>query len=358
MSTDDPMTENLAGQIDFQELINDLDLSIVAIDPDWMIQYANQSAISQFLKPLLGNQYFWNQLRDSFRDCLEESYKRALLGQRDQLHSGTEQLQKHSPNLDLYENVPLEYLEQKPVSFEFRCKSTGEAYSAGFDLHRGNFIFRIENITDRVNALFQAEKNKEELEEALNRVTEARNANPLTGLPGNITIQKTLRKYLERGEAFALIYVDLDYFKPYNDRYGFERGNEVLLFLRDILEDELEHHPSPLNFLGHIGGDDFVIITGIDHYEPICQQVIQRFDEEIPDFYNYEDREGGGILTKNRQGEKQQFSFMTISLAVVKNDLRDFDNYLEMTEEVASVKKLAKKNRTESCYRIDRRGES
>jgi len=300
LSTDEDSENALIGEINFKQLVDSLDLSIVALGPEWNVQYANQSAREFFEENTVREDLFWNQLLEPYRSCLETAYKKALLGELDQLDSHSE-LQQPSADPEIYKDVPLEFLEQKPLSFEFHCNQTGEAYSAVFDLHRGHFIFRSEEITDRVNARFQAEKNREELEQALNRMTEARNANPLTGLPGNVTIQKTIRQYLDNGETFALIYADLDYFKAFNDRYGFERGNEVLLFLRDILEKHLNNHESALNFLGHIGGDDFVVITSVDHYEPFCENVIEEFDRDIPDYYARKDRKGGGIRTTNRR---------------------------------------------------------
>ena len=357
MSTDDHSENPLIGEIDFKELIDGLDLCLVALGPDWTVYYANDSAKNYFKEEPSENDIFWDQLREPFSSCLEHSYKKALLGQLDQLNTSTDTPQP-APVPEIYEDVPLEFLEQKPISFEFRCAETGAAYSTVFDLHRGHFIFRNEPITDRVNAHFQAEKNREELEQALNRMTEARNANPLTGLPGNVTIQETIREYLNSDQTFALIYADLDYFKPFNDRYGFERGNEVLLFLRDLLEKHLNKLDSSLNFLGHIGGDDFVVITSVDDYRFFCENVIEEFDRNIADYYALEDRNKGGIRTENREGETQEFSIMSLSLAVVTNDDREFENYLEMTEVAANVKHLAKKDRENSCYRVDRRQEN
>lgn len=352
-----PVTDqsrDLARELDFRQLIEHIDLSLVALAPDWTIRYYNESSMELFDFDDPEGTLFWDALHDNIKSCLSNAYKKALLGTRNQLSTSSSE-NRNQVETDLYDDIPLNMVEQKAMSFKFTCEETGQSYSVNFDLHRGNLLFRIEDITSLVKARHQAEKNKSELEDALDRMTEARNAQPLTGLPGNIRIQEELKQRLEDGKTFALIYADLDHFKPFNDRYGFERGNEVLLFLRDILEESLEQISSPHDFLGHVGGDDFVIMTSADHYNELCQRIIERFDDEIPSFYDQEDRQDGGIVTKNRQGEEQSFHFMTISLAVVTNDKRNFDNYLEMTEEAANVKKFAKKNRNESCYKVDRR---
>jgi len=347
--------EDYSTQIDFKELIESLNMSLVALDSDWKVQYHNTSSRKLFKENDATGLFFWDSLKERFKVCLEDAYKKALLGERDQLGLEDSTKRPRSAEPSLYDDMPLDMIEQKPVSFEYNCESLGRSYAVSLDLHHGHFLFRVEDITQRVQALVQAQKNHLELEEALERMREVREANPLTGLPGNITIKEQIRSYLADDETFALIYADLDHFKPYNDRYGFERGNEVILLLRDILEEAVEQFPSRLNFVGHIGGDDFVLITSVDRYEPLCEWIIERFDDEIPEMYDKEHREAGGIRTTNREGEELEFDFITISLAVVTNDERSFDSYLEMTEETANVKQLAKQDRTESNYRVDRR---
>jgi diguanylate cyclase (GGDEF)-like protein len=346
---------SLTGELDFRELIDQMDLCLVALSPDWDIQYLNESSKTIFQNDDPRGELFWDALIPELKECLESAYKKALLGDFNQLSVHESKPRQQVSEIEIYDEMPLDMIEQKSVSFKFTCHGNGQSYSATFDLHHGHLLFRIEDITSLVTAQKQAEKNKRELEEALDRMKEARNAQPLTGLPGNIRIQEEMKERLANDVTFALVYADLDHFKPFNDRYGFERGNEVLLFLRDILEKSLEENPSELNFLGHVGGDDFVMMTDVDHYDALCQRIIERFDEEIPSFYDRGDRESGGIVTKNRQGEEQEFQFMTISLAVVTNEERNFENYLEMSEVAANVKKLAKKDRNTSCYRVDRR---
>ncbi|MFB6355863.1 MAG: diguanylate cyclase domain-containing protein [bacterium] len=348
-------SEQLAGSINFQELLENLDINLVALDADWNIQYLNQAAKHLFgdTKPL--NESFWNSLNPDFEECFETAYQKALLGVHNQLEDSETHSKKEVETTEIYSDVALEMIEQKPLSFQFHCEDNGCSYSINTELHRGHFILRIEDISDRVSAQIQAQKNEQELEEALIRMKQAKNANPLTELPGNVRIQETLKQKLNSGDQFALMYVDLDHFKPFNDRYGFERGDDVLLLLRDILQEELDKTEYSANFLGHVGGDDFVVMTGVEDYEQFCRNVIEEFDHQIPDHYDEEDRQKGKIIMEDRTGEKCEYSIMTVSIAVVTNKDRSFDSYLEMTEVAAEVKKLAKKDRDKSCFRVDRR---
>lgn len=187
------------------------------------------------------------------------------------------------------------------------------------------------------------------------KTKEARRANPLTGLPGNVEIQDAIQKNLDGGETFALIYADLDHFKPFNDYYGFERGDQAILLLKNVLEDGLTVYPHGHNFLGHVGGDDFVVVTAANQVHDYCGYVIDQFDDRIPELYDREELDEGVIRTENRNGEKEEFNLMTVSLAAVMNRERSFENHLEMSEVAAEVKSYVKRNRRESSYEVDRR---
>jgi diguanylate cyclase (GGDEF)-like protein len=170
----------------------------------------------------------------------------------------------------------------------------------------------------------------------------ARAANPLTNLPGNPAIQGALTERIESGEMFAVIYCDLDNFKAYNDYYGFQHGDQVLLRVAAIVQKAVNRWGKGEAFLGHIGGDDFVIVTRQDVAEQLCQAVIKMFDAEIPSLYRAEDRSRGYIVIPDRMGINQQFPIMSISLAVVTNEKREFKNQLEVAEVAAELKRYAK----------------
>jgi diguanylate cyclase (GGDEF)-like protein len=183
---------------------------------------------------------------------------------------------------------------------------------------------------------------------------EARGANPLTGLPGNISIAQEIDRGLQSGAEIAIIYADLDNFKAYNDKYGFTRGDDAILYSRDCFIESVRLKGDEHTFLGHEGGDDFVVIASHDNFEEICKAIIATFDRDISQFYTETDSRNGYIESVNRQNERMRFPIMTISLAVVTNKYRQFSNHVEMVAVVAEMKKVAKKMQG-SCYAVDRR---
>lgn len=179
-------------------------------------------------------------------------------------------------------------------------------------------------------------------------------ASPLTYLPGNIAIERALMDRLRNDEIFALCYIDLDDFKPYNDHYGYARGSEVIKATADLIHQVQRECGSERDFVGHIGGDDFVLVTSMAHVEPICTGIIEAFDKMIPEHYSEEDREKGVIISKDRFGETREFPLMTISLAVVTNANRDVHNPVEIAKIAAEIKEYVKLL-PGSNYLVDRR---
>jgi diguanylate cyclase (GGDEF)-like protein len=188
----------------------------------------------------------------------------------------------------------------------------------------------------------------------LRRIDRNRNANPLTGLPGNIEIQREIVSRISKGDKFAVGYVDLDNFKAYNDAYSFSRGDRVIVLTADILRDQLRLWGNADDFTGHIGGDDFLFVTTPDKVSKICEEIIALFDEKIRDFYNEEDLKALCVKTTNRRGEVEVFPLMSISIAVATNQIRNLDNYLIISDIAAELKKKLKRM-AGSNYCIDRR---
>lgn len=188
--------------------------------------------------------------------------------------------------------------------------------------------------------------NKRELisrvKNTLKRIERNRSANPLTGLSGNIEIQAELISKIESKKPFSVIYADIDNFKAYNDVYGFSKGDIAIKIMADILYDQVRGSGNPDDFIGHIGGDDFVIITKSDTSGCICESVIAEFDRRIREIYTAADQENGKITSCNRRGEIVQYPIMTVSLAVIDNDNCSIDNYLQIAELAADLKRKAK----------------
>ena len=181
-----------------------------------------------------------------------------------------------------------------------------------------------------------------------------RRVSPLTGLPGNVQIQAEMKKRLLSNQEFAMLYLDLDNFKSYNDLYGFFKGDEIIKFTARTILHNVHAHSLKDSFVGHIGGDDFVaIVEGCD-YEAICQDIILEFDREVKKYCNEEDVKRGYLEVENRRGVIEQFPLTTISIGVVVVDSGRFANTLEIGEVGAQVKHLSK-SIMGSAYVIDRR---
>jgi len=177
---------------------------------------------------------------------------------------------------------------------------------------------------------------------------------PLTHLPGGIAIENILKKRIDSGNLFAFCLVDLDNFKAYNDNYGYARGNQVLKNTALIIEEAVKKHGTDESFYGHIGGDDFVVISSIDHYEKICGFIVDRFDKTVDKLYDSKDLRNGFIIRKTRKGVEEKFPIMTISIGVVTNQKRQFKHIVQVGEIAAEAKNYAK-SKPGSLYYVDRR---
>lgn len=181
-----------------------------------------------------------------------------------------------------------------------------------------------------------------------------RGISPLTKLPGNIPIQAELKKRLIKKQDFAVLYFDLDNFKPYNDTYGFLGGDEVIKQTAKIIVNNVNIDENIHNFVGHIGGDDFVALVSNENYEEICQKIILEFDNKILDFFSQKDKERGYLEVPNRKGIIEEFPLVSISVGIVEVTKGRFHNILEIGEIGAQVKHLAKVT-PGSAYAINRR---
>jgi diguanylate cyclase (GGDEF)-like protein len=179
-------------------------------------------------------------------------------------------------------------------------------------------------------------------------------ASPLTRMPGGIAIENVLKKRIEAGQPLAFCVLDLDNFKAFNDRYGYANGSEVIKETARIIESVVKAKGTPDDFTGHVGGDDFVVITTPDVMRDVAGEIISRFDQRIPEFYDPADRKQGHILGKTRQGVEMQFPIMTISIAIVTNERRKYANSLEASEIAAELKDYAK-TIPKSVFVVDKR---
>jgi EAL domain-containing protein (putative c-di-GMP-specific phosphodiesterase class I)/GGDEF domain-containing protein len=146
------------------------------------------------------------------------------------------------------------------------------------------------------------------------KIQQARHANPLTLLPGNVPIQQCLSRVLEQRSEAVICYVDIDSFKPFNDLYGYAKGDEVLLCLAQCLNEKVD---PARDFLGHIGGDDFLLVLGPEGWRPRLNRLLEDFQSQCRRFYREEDLHAGCFTSTDRQGKRQQFPLLSLSLGVV-----------------------------------------
>lgn len=178
--------------------------------------------------------------------------------------------------------------------------------------------------------------------------------NPLTRLPGNISINRQIQERLDKKDDFAFAYADLDHFKPFNDRYGFGRGDEVIRITGRLILNIVKNRQRENSFVGHVGGDDFIFIMSPEFVGDASQEIIDAFDQIVPAIYDAEDREAGAIQSFDRQGNANAFPIMNISIGITDTLSGRFSHYGEITEAAAEMKKYAKRFKG-SCYRYNRR---
>lgn len=195
----------------------------------------------------------------------------------------------------------------------------------------------------------------------LNAVTEnsmmlARGANPLTGMPGNEFIQRQIAKMLAQSIHFDVCYIDLDCFKPFNDRHGFEMGDRVIKAVADIIGDALKKwEANSIGFAGHIGGDDFILITRPRNSIPVCEYIIDQFSRMLNRFHTPEECREGWYLSCDRQGNRLQFGLLSLSIGIVSTEIHRISSFAEVSSIASDLKKRAKEMPGSAIVR-DRRG--
>ena len=204
---------------------------------------------------------------------------------------------------------------------------------------------------------FKVSELKARIESHLRRQWRELQANPLTGLPGNMQIDQVMRASLTTGCSFAVCYADLNNFKTFNDHYGFSAGDAVLSFTASVLTEVVaEVGEAESDFVGHVGGDDFVVVLAPERAEAICREIVRRFDEGIVRYYSEEAAERGGLFAADRQGNQLFVPLMGISLAVVTVTPELFEHPAQISQTAAEIKSYLKQRSAEgSRFMIDRR---
>ena len=183
------------------------------------------------------------------------------------------------------------------------------------------------------------------------QIVAARYANPLSGLPGNVPIQEHMERLFSSAQPFVAAYFDLDQFKPYNDIYGFRRGDDMIKLVAGILRDCCDDE---LDFIGHIGGDDFVVLFQSPDWEARCRAVLARFDDERLAYFDARHVAEGGYRSEDRRGRMDFHALVSLSIGAVRIDPEHFHHYQEVARAAADAKRMAKKI-DGSCLFIDPR---
>ncbi len=187
---------------------------------------------------------------------------------------------------------------------------------------------------------------------SLRRTRQMRDVNPLTQLPGNVQVQEEVARRVATAAPFALLYIDLDNFKAFNDHYGFLRGDEAIALLARCVRDAMGDDPDA--FIGHVGGDDLVAIVEPGRAETAVKGLISCWDASIADLYDPEDAERGYIEIPDRQKVMHRFPVMTVSIGIATNAHRAISSHWEASEIATEMKTFAKRDER-SSYAIDRR---
>ena len=214
----------------------------------------------------------------------------------------------------------------------------------GLDLGADDYItkpFAVEELVARVGTVIR-------------RAQQMRDVSPLTGLPGNFRIAGELEQRIEARSPLGVVYGDLDNFKAFNDHYGFMRGDSVIKYTATTLTNASAACGDPGSFVGHVGGDDFICIVDPNLAEAFCEDVIQKFDDGILDFYDTADALQGYIEVTDRRGERHAFPIVSFSMGVVTNQYRAIASEWEASAIASEMKEFAKRQ-PGSTYSIDRR---
>jgi len=245
-------------------------------------------------------------------------------------------------------NVPVIFVTADPSSEDIdRGYSAGGVDYIRKPCHLSEFLARV-RAHIRLYQLLQEVARLEDI---------AIDANPLTHLPGNNTIVTVIQEAIDQKLDTTVLYADLDNFKAYNDYYGFSDGDDLLLFTAETLQTAIRTVCDGEAFLGHVGGDDFVMMVKSEQAEELAAEIIQQFDRGAPAFYRDEDAERGYIEATDRQGRPVRYPLAALSMGGVRLRGHAFSRYLEVASVCAEVKHQAKAIEGSNLF-MDRRGES
>ncbi len=189
------------------------------------------------------------------------------------------------------------------------------------------------------------------IERMLKRIKSDISINPSTGLPGNIAIEEEIKSRLNSGEQFAIFYLDIDNFGAYNEKYGFEKGNELIIALSKILQNSLASFEEEKGFIGHISAEDFILIASPYNIDELAKKIIEIFNEEIVEHYDMDFLEKGYFLLVDKEGKEKKFGITTLSIGIGIINPDKYRHPLSVIEYAKEMWKIAK-TKQENTYVI------
>ena len=223
---------------------------------------------------------------------------------------------------------------------------------------RGLKVDTLEGLTsgadDYLTKPFDNEELVTRIRGVLRRARSMRSQSPLTGLPGNVRIEDEIDARISADEAFALLYVDLDHFKAFSDRFGFVRGDEALRATGHLIRDAARRVAGTEAFVGHIGGDDFVILVHPERVRPVAEEIFVRFAGLVPELYDPQDAVRGFIDAEDREGRPHRYPLLSVSIGAASTAVRPLTHRAEVVSIATEMKALAKRT-SGSCLEVDRR---
>lgn len=183
------------------------------------------------------------------------------------------------------------------------------------------------------------------------RLERMRNLNPMTGLPGNNDIDAEIARRIDSGQPYSVIYFDLNYFKEYNDAYGFTNGDSMIRMTSDVICESVSKLGDMTDFIGHIGGDDFVAICSQEVDVAVAEMVIELFEDEKMKRYNEKDREAGFVYAVDRQNQPCELPLTGIAVAILRCDKQKISDAAELAKTAAELKHEVKRAQ-KSAYLI------
>jgi len=196
---------------------------------------------------------------------------------------------------------------------------------------------------DYITKPFSREELLARVKMVLRRTLEMRDRNPLSNLPGNVSIETEILRRLNEGEDFSIFYLDIDNFKPYNDHYGYSKGDQIITMLAEVMLAMAEKFCLPDDLVGHIGGDDFVLITHSQREDESASFILTQFTQRSTEYFDDKDKAQGFFVSVTRSGERKKYPcYLTISIAIIENRDHRFTSYGQLADTAAELKAFAK----------------